>query len=114
MIQIVAAPMRQMKTYSMLLGILIGSFDAFVLLMGTFADIHILSPQAVLGINAVLGFLIVPAKLILQNIPATTEQKTAIVEAAAAQPIEEGHPNVKVKVDEVVVPNNPVDAKELK
>jgi len=59
----------------MMLGIFIGSFDAFVLLMGTFADIQLLSPQTVIAINAVLGFLILPAKLIMQNIPATPEQK---------------------------------------
>ncbi len=113
--EIVAAPARQFRTYSMLLGLFIGSFDAIVLLLNTFSDLHVMSTTTVLAINAVLGFLIVPAKLILQNIPATTEQKTAIVEAAAAQPIKAGETNVKVKVDDLVVPNTPTpNAKEMK
>jgi len=107
MIELVPAPMRQFRTYSMWLGIFIGSFDAVVLLLKTFADLHIMEPNTLLVINAVLGFLIVPAKLVLQNIPATTEQKTAMIEGSASQPIAAGFSNVEVKVDDRVVPSEP-------
>lgn len=102
--QIVPAPSRQFKTYSMLLGIFIGSFDALVLLLKTFGDIHIMSPTTVLAVNAVLGFLIVPAKLILQNIPATNEQKKDMVEHVASQPMQPGESDVSVKIDNTAVP----------
>jgi hypothetical protein len=86
----------------MLLGVFIGSFDALMLMMNTFSDIHLLSPTQVLAVNAVLGFLIVPAKLIKQEITATTEQKVELINAAAAQPIAAGQPDVTARV--VTVP----------
>lgn len=113
-IQLVAAPMRQMRTYTMWIGIFIGSYDALELLLKTFGDVHLLSPTAILAINAFLGFLIVPAKLILQNIPATTEQKKDIVAAAASQPMKEGQRNPEVKIDKVVAPSTPEGMKNEK
>jgi hypothetical protein len=87
--ELVPAPLRQFRTYSMLLGIFIGSFDALVFLLKTFGDIHLMSPTAVLAVNAVLGFLIVPAKLIAQNLSATPAQKEEIVAAAESLPTKE-------------------------
>lgn len=98
-IEIVPAPSRQFKTYSMILGIVIGSFDAFLLLMNAFSDMHIMNPTTALAVNAVLGFLIVPAKLIMQNIPATTEQKVDIVASAASQPMKAGYSDVQVHIE---------------
>lgn len=103
-IELVPAPWRQMKTYTMWLGILIGTLDAAMLLVAQFTNLNILTPTQVLGINAVLGFLIVPAKLILQNIPVTTDEKIAVVAAAAAQPVKAGEQNIEVKVDDAPVP----------
>jgi len=91
---IVAAPGRQFKTYSMLLAIALGSFDALLLMLKAFADIHVISNDVLLIINAVASFLIVPAKLIQQYIPLTTEQKVDLVEAAAAQPVKVGQQDV--------------------
>lgn len=108
--ELVPAPGRQFKTASMILIILLGSADAIYLLLNTFGDLEILSKQAVLAINATIAFLIVPVRLIKQNIAATTDQKTAIVEFAAAAPMAPGEENVEVKIDNAIVPSVPVPA----
>ena len=105
--KIVAAPLRQFKTYSMILGMVIASFDSIVLLFEVLADTEVLSVKSVLLINAILGVLIVPAKLILQNISVTTKQKVAIVAASASQPIKKGSKDVAVKIDKFTVPSTP-------
>lgn len=105
--KIIAAPWRQFKTYSMLLAIFIGGFNAIIALIETLGTIDLLSIKSVLIINAVLGFLLVPAKLILQNIPVTTKQKVDMVAASAAQPIKKGNKNVVVKIDKLTVSSTP-------
>ena len=105
--KIVAAPLRQFKTYSMWLGIGIGMFDSIILMFEVLADTGVLSLKAVLLINAILGMLIVPAKLIYQNISANTKQKIAIIAAAASQPIKKGSKDVAVKIDKFTVPSTP-------
>lgn len=99
MIEIIPAPLRAFKTYTMWIGIAIGSADALVLLLQTFGDLHIMSTTAVLAVNAVLGFLIVPARLVLQSVPATTEEKIDLITGAAAQPMKPGEANVEVHVN---------------
>lgn len=108
--KIIAAPFRQFKSYSMLLGLFIGSFNAILAMVETLGSIDVLSNKSVLIINAVLGLLIVPAKLILQNIPVNTKQKIDIVAAAAAQPIKEGNREVVVKIDKFNTPSTPEGA----
>lgn len=105
--KIVAAPLRQFKTYSMLLGLFIGGFNSIVAMVETLGTVDVFSNKTVLVINAILGMLIVPAKLILQNISVTTEQKVAIVAASASQPIKEGSKDVAVKIDKLTVPSAP-------
>lgn len=103
--KIVAAPARQFKTYTMLLGLFIAGFDSFVLLWEVLGTTEIISMKAALIINAILGVLIVPAKLIYQNISVTTEQKIDMVSAAAAQPLKDGNKDVVVKIGKVTVPS---------
>lgn len=105
--KIVAAPSRQFKTYTMILGILMGSSNSFFIMLDALGKADVLSVKTVLIVNAVLGFLIVPAKLIYQNISATTEQKVDIVASAASQPIKDGEKDVVVKIDKVTVPSTP-------
>lgn len=104
--EIVAAPGSQFKHYSMWLGIAIGTLDALILLISRFSDLHILTLEQVLGINAVLGFLVVPAKLVRQHLLLTTDQKIAVVTAAAAQPVRAGQSDIEVKLDEAVLPTS--------
>lgn len=101
--QIVPAPSRQFKTYSMILAIVIAALDAGVLIVKALTDVHILTPEQLAAINAVLAALIVPAKLIAQQIPATTEQKQDLIAGAAALPVKAGHDDVQVAV-------TPIDA----
>jgi hypothetical protein len=89
----------QFHTYSMWLGIVIGTLDAALALVQQLGDLHFLSIQAVLGINAFLGFMIVPAKLILQSIPATTDEKINAVAIAAAAPVVPGHDDIRVHIN---------------
>lgn len=104
MIELVPAPSRQFKTFSMWLGIAIGSIDALLLLVQAIGDLHLVSMTTVLAINALLGFLIVPAKLILQNIPVTTTEKLDLVATAAAQPMKAEEADVAVHVNGAPVP----------
>ena len=105
MIALVPAPLRQFKTYTMLLGIAIGSFDALLALIEAFGDLQVMSHSAVLVTNAVLAFLIVPAKLIAQSVPATAAEKIELVQAAAAQPLKSTEPtDVSVHVFESASP----------
>lgn len=103
--QLVPAPARQFKTWSMILIIALGSADAAYLLISAFGDLELLSKQAVLAINAAIAFLIVPVRLIQQHIPATTEEKQDLVAVAAAQPLHRGEEPVVVQVDNVTVPS---------
>lgn len=96
--QIVPAPLRQFKTASMILGIVIGSFNALTAMLAVFANIHWLTMNQVIGINAVLGFLIVPAKLWQQQITATTSEKKELFDAVDKQPIKAGQQDVKVEL----------------
>lgn len=107
MIELVPAPGRQFKTYSMWLGIAIGSVDALLLLVKAFGDLHLLSTTAVLAINAVLAFLIVPAKLVFQSIPVTTSEKVDLVTTAAALPMKAEEPNVEVQINVAPLPDTP-------
>lgn len=110
MITLVAAPARQFKTWSMWLGIALGSVDALLLLVQTFGDLHLVSTPTVLAVNAVLGFLIVPAKLILQTIPVTTAEKIDLVATAAAMPMKDDQPNIAVHVNGAPIPATPTPA----
>lgn len=105
--KIVAAPSRHFKTYSMLLGLFIGGFNSIVALVEAFGTTDIISSKYVILINAILGFLIIPAKMIYQNISVTTEQKIDMVTAAAAQPIKDGNKDVVVKINKFTVPSKP-------
>lgn len=106
--KIVAAPSRQFKTYTMLLGLFIAGFDSFLLLWEVLGRTEVISMKSALIINAILGVLIVPAKLIYQNISVTTKQKIDMVSAAASQPIKEGNKDVVVKIDKFTVPQTPI------
>lgn len=108
--QIVPAPGRQFKSFSMILGLFIGSFNALALLLQVVGSAHVLSAQTVLLINGVLAFLIVPAKLLQQQLAVTTDQKIAIIAAAASLPMAEGHADVQTQVDGSTLPAAPQPA----
>lgn len=112
--QIVPAPRREFKTVTMWLGIFIGSLDSLVLLLQTLTELHVVDSTTLLAINAVLGFLIVPAKLLMQNIAVTAEQKEAMVAAVAAAPLKPGEDLVTVHVNGEAVPTSPAEARAAK
>lgn len=95
---LVAAPARQFKTYSMWLAIAIAAIDAAILVAKQLGELQVVTAEHIAALNAVLGALIVPLKLIRQQIPATTEQKEDLVVQAAATPVQDGHDDVVVAV----------------
>lgn len=105
--EMIAAPSRQFRTWSMWLLIATGMFDLTVLFLKSLGDLHVMSAETLAIINAVLVFITGAVRFILQNIPATTEQKTDLVAMAAAQPMKSGEASVAVKIDDVTVPSNP-------
>jgi hypothetical protein len=91
----------------MILGIFLGSVDSLHMLLVTFADLHFISDKNLLAANTVIAFMIVVAKLIKQNIPATAEEKTNLVAYAASQPMKANETNVNVKIDGITTPSTP-------
>jgi len=72
--------------HSLWIGAFVACGDALVYMLQVFGDIHLLSPEAVLLINSVLGVFIVAAKFYQQNIPATPEQKSDMIHAVMSLP----------------------------
>jgi hypothetical protein len=95
---LVAAPGRTLKTYSTILAIAIAALDAAVLIAQQLTDLHIMTAEHLAALNGVLAALIVPLKLIKQEIPATTEEKQDLVAQAAQIPVKPGHEDVVVAV----------------
>lgn len=104
--QIVATPRQSFKHYSMWLGIAVGSFPALIALIETFGQVDLLSSTAVLAITSVLGFLIVPAKLIKQHLEVTHDQKTEMIEDVASTPMKPGEDNISVSIDGIRIKPN--------
>ena len=100
-LELVPAPGRQFRTYSMLLAIALGSFDALLLLIKVFTDVHVISTETALLVNGILTFMLVPLRLLQQYIPLTTEQKMDMIDSASWQPVRDGYRDVQVKVIEV-------------
>lgn len=96
--EIVPAPARVFKTYSMWLLIATGVFDLAVVMLKTMTDLHVIGAETALVINAVMVFLTGVVRLINQQIPASTEQKVALVESAASQPMKPGETPVSVEI----------------
>jgi hypothetical protein len=93
---IVPAPGRQFRTYTMILAIVLGSFDSFFLLIKAFSDLHMMEPTTALAINAIATFVMVPLKLIQQNLAVTTAQKEDLIQAAAKTPVHTGQADIAV------------------
>lgn len=96
--KLIAAPMRQFKTWSMLLLMAAGIFDLAVVLLKTLSDLHVMSTETFGAINAVLVFLIGAARFVHQQIEMTTTQKVAAIKSVAAQPVKEGEAEVQAAV----------------
>lgn len=105
--ELIAAPLRQFKTWSMILTIFLASSGLIIAMVQTFGEIELLSSTAVAGIVAFIATAAGISRLILQNIPVTTEQKTAIVAMAASQPMQADEKNVMVKIDNAIFPSTP-------
>lgn len=105
--ELVPAPWRVLKTYSFVLVIATGIFDSAIVLMQTFADMHLMSAHTLAMVNAGLMFAVGIARMIAQNIPISTADKTAIVAFAAQQPMKTGARNVSTRVGSTTVPATP-------
>jgi hypothetical protein len=105
--ELIPAPGRAFRTWSMWLLIATGIFDLAVLLLKTLTDLHVMTAETVLIVNAVLAFATGVVRLIQQQIALTTEQKVAVIESAASQPMKPGEENVAVKIDGETVPSTP-------
>lgn len=114
MIKLIAAPSRQLKTVSMWLLMADGIFNLASVAANTLSEAQIIGHQTSTIINTVFVFLIGTSRFIAQNIPMTTEQKHDVVSAVAAQPMKEGNANIKVKIDNLIVPSTPEGVKNEK
>lgn len=97
--ELVPAPSRVFKTYSMWLLIATGVFDLAVVMIKTMTDLHVIGAETALTVNAVMVFLTGVVRLIQQNISTTTDQKVALVESAAEQPMKPGEAPVSVEIN---------------
>ena len=104
---LIAAPARQLKTWSTVLLLSIGVFDLAVAFAKTIGDLHVMNDNTFAALNAGLVFVATVLKFIRQNIPLTTQQKADIVEAAAAQPLKQGEEDITVHINATQVPSTP-------
>ncbi len=101
--ELIPAPGRQLKTWSMWLTIALVVFDTTAAVLHVLDAAHLVPAVVVTIGNLLLGAAIGIAKMLRQQIPLTPEQKVAMVEAAAAAPVKPGHADPEV----VVTINNP-------
>lgn len=97
--QLVSAPGRQFRTYSMWLVIIGGVFDLGIVLANTLSADHLISATTLALVNAVLAFAVGTVRLIQQQVPFTTEQKVDALTDLAQQPMKSGETPVEVRVD---------------
>ncbi len=110
-IQAVPAPSRVFKTWSMLLLMADGIFNLASVAANTLSEAQIIGHETSIIINTVFVFLIGASRFVAQNIQMTTKQKHDVVKAAAAQPMKPGSANIKVKMDNLIVPSTPKGVK---
>jgi hypothetical protein len=101
--ELIAAPRRQLKTWSMWLLVAAGVFDLGVVLTHSLGDLHVMSVNTLAVVNASLAFVTGAVRFVAQNIPVTTEEKIDLVVAAAAQPMQPDEAPVAVHIDGVAV-----------
>lgn len=85
--QLIAAPGRQLFAWSTYLAAATLAIDVAYILVDSFNDS--ISPEHMVVINAALVAGVKILNLIKQSIPATEEQKEAMVAAAEATPVKE-------------------------
>lgn len=105
--QLVPAPGRHFKTWSMWLLIAAGSFDIIVLLLEQVGDIYSISTTTLAVINATLAAITAIARLINQQISITPEQQAEIIQSVVSQPVVRSGPDIEVKIDNQVVAIKP-------
>lgn len=102
--QLVPAPARHFKTWSMWLLILAGLIDLAVFLVKTLTDAHVVTVETLAIANAVLAFLTGAVRLIQQEIAMTAEEKIDTIAVTAAQPMKPGEPDIDVQVNGTPLP----------
>lgn len=108
--ELVPAPLRQFKTWSMLLLIVDGLLNLAGVMINSLSDAHYISAGTFGIVNIAMGFLIGAVRLVKQQVTATTEEKTALIEGAVAQPITPGHKDVTADVQPVAEAIKPLAA----
>ena len=84
---LIAAPGRAFKTYSMWIAIAAVIFNSAGGLLEVFTSLHLISPTVFAAVNATLAALIGASKLIQQTIAVSPDDKAALVAAAQATPV---------------------------
>lgn len=102
--QLVPAPARHFRTWSMWLLILAGLVDLAVLLAKQLVDVHVVTVEQLAVINAALAFLAGGVRLVQQQIAMTAEEKIDTIAVTAAQPMKPGEPDVEVQVNGTPLP----------
>ena len=106
--ELIAAPFRQIRTWSFILTVFLGSSGAILAMFQTFQDTEVISSTTAAILVTIITALTAAARFIVQNIPVTEAQKVALVSAAAAAPMKPGEDNVTVRIDsKKAVPSTP-------
>ena len=95
---LIAAPGRQLKTYSAWITIALVLIDGGIGIANALGEAHVVSVQSLTVINSVLGALILVAKAVQQQIAVTPDQKVDMVLAAAQAPVKAGHQDPQITV----------------
>lgn len=98
MFMMIPAPLRQFKTWSMILLILDGLLNLAGVMINSLSDAHYISPATFGIVNIVFGFVIGAVRFVKQELSVTTTEKKELIAAAADNPVKPGHQDVTAVV----------------
>lgn len=102
--EMIPAPTRTLKTWSMRLLFVAGLFDSGVALVHLLSDAHIMDAGTLALVNAALVVASGGARFVAQQIPISTEDKIAMIESVAKAPVHPGEFNVDAQIIPAAVP----------
>lgn len=107
--KLIPAPMRQFKTASMILVVIVGVLNLGVVLLAALAGLEVITIKGLAVGNAVLMFVIGSVRLVHQQVAMTTDQKVDMLDDVSAQPVHAGQADVAA----VLVPLPPAQIQAL-
>ena len=117
MFMMIPAPLRQFRTWSMILLIADGLLNLAGVAINAMSDAHYISAATFGLVNIAFGFAIGAVRLIKQQVTATTDEKKELIAHAIEQPVKPGQRDVTaviVQADKPAPPSPAENTERLK